>query len=89
MYSNPMEHIDTIMRPLLVVNADDDIVCLKENIREDVVLATGGALLLRTKRGSHIAYNEGWLGQGNYLVRVSMDFLETARKLHQGEGGCE
>ena len=49
------------------------------DIREDVVLSLGGALLLRTKRGTHIAYNEGSLGQGNYMSRVALDFLESAR----------
>lgn len=83
--NNPMEHVSTIMRPILLVNADDDVVCLEENIREDVVEATGGALLLRTKRGSHIAYNEGLLGTGNYLVRVAMDFMETSRALRVQE----
>jgi len=77
--SNPMNWVDGILRPTLLINSEDDMVCLPENIREDVVLDHGGALLLRTERGSHIAYNEGLFGQGNYLTRVSMDFLESAR----------
>lgn len=83
--NNPMEHVSTIMRPILLVNADDDVVCLEENIREDVIEATGGAMLLRTKRGSHIAYNDGLFGTGNYLVRVAMDFMETSRLLQVQE----
>ena len=51
----------------------------QDNIREDVVLGLGGALLLRTSHGSHIAYNEGLLGQGAFLPRIAMAFLETAR----------
>ena len=43
----------------------------QDNIREDVVLGLGGALLLRTSHGSHIAYNEGLLGQGAFLPRIS------------------
>ena len=77
--SNPMNWVDGIVRPVLVINSEDDMVCLPENIREDVVLSLGGALLLRTKRGTHIAYNEGLLGQGNYMSRVAMDFLESSR----------
>ena len=77
--SNPMNWVDGIVRPVLVINSEDDMVCLPENIREDVVLSLGGALLLRSKRGTHIAYNEGLLGQGNYMSRVAMDFLESAR----------
>merc|ERR1719347_1073344 len=79
--SNPMMWVGNIVRPLLIINSEDDMVCLPENIREDVVLQHGGALLLRTKRGAHIAFNEGAFGQGNYLSRVSLDFLESARNL--------
>ena len=62
--SNPMNWVDGILRPTLLINSEDDMVCLPENIREDVVLDHGGALLLRTERGSHIAYNEGRVGDG-------------------------
>ena len=34
-------------RPTLIVNAEDDMVCLAENIREDIVAALPGAVLLR------------------------------------------
>ena len=77
--SNPMSGREGNGRPGLVIKSEGDMVCLPENIREDVVLRLGGALLLRTKRGTHIAYNEGLLGQGNYMSRVAMDFLESAR----------
>ena len=83
--SNPMAWVGSIVRPLLIINSEDDMVCLPENIREDVVLDHGGALLLRTKKGAHIAFNEGALGQGNYLSRVSLDFLESARNLHNNK----
>jgi len=79
--SNPMKWVGSIVRPLLIINSEDDMVCLPENIREDVVLNHGGALLLRTRKGAHIAFNEGPLGQGNYLSRISMDFLQSARNL--------
>merc|ERR1711981_823717 len=57
--NNPMEFVDAIVRPLLVVNSEDDMVCLAENIREDLFQSLGGGLLLRTRKGAHIAYNEG------------------------------
>ena len=79
--SNPMLWVSNIVRPLLIINSEDDMVCLPENIREDVVLDHGGALLLRTEKGAHIAFNEGALGQGNYLSRISLDFLDSARNL--------
>ena len=37
-----------VARPTLIVNAEDDMVCLAENIREDIVAALPGALLLRS-----------------------------------------
>ena len=46
-----------------------------------------GALLLRTKLGSHISFNEGIFGTGCYLSRISMDFLETIRILDLTDPG--
>jgi len=83
--NNPMEWVDRVVRPVLIVNSEDDMVCLPENIREDIIRSLGGALLLRTRRGSHIAFNEGIFGTGCYLSRTSMDFLDSARLLHLEE----
>jgi len=79
--NNPMEWVGSVARPTLIINSEDDMVCLAENIREDIVSALPGALLLRTQRGSHIAFNEGLLGTGNYLSRVTMDFLDAAMEV--------
>lgn len=83
--NNPMEWVDKVARPTLIVNAEDDMVCLAENIREDIVAALPGALLLRTQKGSHIAFNEGIFGTGNYLSRVTMDFLDAAMAVSKGQ----
>ena len=80
MRSNPMNWVNGIACPVLLLNADDDMVCLPENIREDIPRENGGAILVRTAFGSHIAYSEGILGEGNYLVRLSLTFLEAARE---------
>ena len=80
---NPMEFYDGISVPLLIVNACDDILCRPSNIREDLVEQKSGALLLKTQRGAHVAFCEGWLGQGSYLLRMSMDFLEAARSVRR------
>lgn len=82
--NNPMEWVTRVVRPTLIVNSEDDMVCLAENIREDIVSSLPGAVLLRTPKGSHIAFNEGLLGTGNYLSRVTMDFLEAAREVELG-----
>lgn len=78
---NPMEHVEGVRRPTMVLNSEDDIVCLKENIRDDVVGSLPGGLLIRTPRGSHIAYNEGILGTGNYMHRITFEFLDTAKQV--------
>jgi len=83
--NNPMEFVDGIVRPLMVVNSEDDMVCLPENIREDLFQTLGGGLLLRTKKGAHIAFNEGIFGTGNYLSRITMDFLDAARELEENK----
>jgi len=75
---NPVGWMTRVRRPLLIVNSEDDVACLAENIREDIVRSQPGVLLLRTPRGSHISFNEGVLGTGCYLSRISMDFLESA-----------
>ena len=72
-----------IKTPLLLVNSEDDIVCLAENIREDLVRSNPSTLLLRTAKGSHISFNEGIFGQGCYLSRVTMDYLDTIKNLQK------
>lgn len=78
--SNPMQHVLGISCPLLILNAEDDMVCLRENIREDLANDHGGVLLLRTEEGSHVAFSEGAFGLGNFMVRTSLDFLDAARR---------
>jgi len=80
-HCNPLEWVDKMVVPVLIVNSEDDLVCLAENIREDIIRSHPGALLLRTKKGSHISFNEGIFGSGCYLSRITMDFLDTARML--------
>ena len=47
-----------------------DMVCLKENIREDLAAEHAGVVLLCTAAGSHVAFNDGPLGLGSYLCRL-------------------
>ena len=59
--NNPMSFFTGNQTPILVLNALDDFLCLKENICYDVVAAV---VLAITDHGSHIAYNEGNLLRG-------------------------
>jgi predicted alpha/beta-fold hydrolase len=76
---NPMKRYSGVAVPLLFINSDDDMVCSKRHIREDLVKSTPGVALVRTKRGSHVAFNEGLLGMSSFLGRVAFDFLDSAR----------
>lgn len=75
---NPMNHLEGISCPVLILNSEDDMVCRSENIREDLVSNMGGAVLVRSTHGSHCAYSEHWTGTGSYLCRVTFDFLDAA-----------
>merc|ERR1719199_1446143 len=81
---NPMAQYKGMDQPVLFLNSDDDMVCDPRNIREDLVRETPGVALLRTKRGSHVAFNDGLLGQGSYLARVALDFLDAAQEVAVG-----
>ena len=74
---NPMSHYTGNKRPVLILNIDDDLICVKDNIREDVACEEYNSVLVRTKYGSHVAYSEGWFGESNYMVRLSLDFMEA------------
>ena len=64
-----------------MLNADDDFVCPAELAQPDVIVGEQpGALLLVTRSGSHVAFNEGVTGTGSFHLRVSLDFLEAARQ---------
>ena len=82
---DPMQHFHDIRTPVLLLNSDDDMVCVKENVREDLAKALPNFALVRTKYGSHIAYSEGWFGEGNFMVRLSLDWIDAAYHLYQSK----
>ena len=77
-HSNPMNYIGGNRTPMLVLNSCDDMVCRAENIREDLVRSHPGYALVRTARGSHIAFNEGLLGNKCFMSRLTLDFMDAA-----------
>lgn len=60
--SNPMCVFDQITVPMMILNAADDPVCVIENALDhlDAIKRIPHALLVRTARGSHCAFFEGW-----------------------------
>jgi len=77
--NNPMRFYGGNRIPCLVLNALDDFLCLKENIRVDLKDTIVNYVLYVTQYGSHVGYNEGWLATGNYMWRLTLDFFDTVR----------
>ena len=75
---NPMQWAAGIRVPTLLLNAEDDILCVKECIDEDFVRNQAGGVLVVTQRGSHIAFCEGLFGTGSFMTRVTLDWFEAA-----------
>lgn len=78
---SPLPRAASMHVPVLVINSDDDLVCKPSSIPEHLFRRIEGLALLRTKRGSHAAFNEGLLGSSCFFTRVALDFLQTARRL--------
>ena len=78
---DPMEDRHGVVVPTLVLNAEDDFVCPAALARPEVIVdEQPGCLLLVTRSGSHVAFNEGRsLRRSPFHLRVSLDFLEAAR----------
>ena len=76
---DPMGDRHGVAVPILLVNAEDDFVCPASLARPDVIVREQpGALLMMTRRGSHVAFNEGLLARGAFHMRISFDFLDAA-----------
>ena len=76
-----MVYVSEINIPVLVLNAFDDLVSLKRNIEKDIFLQHKDKLLIFTKLGGHISFYEGIFGQSSYMMRISLDFLDSSRKI--------
>jgi predicted alpha/beta-fold hydrolase len=77
--TNPMRVIDTVAVPVLVINAVDDPVCVAANAEDhvDTIRRVPDALLVRTARGSHCAFLEGW-GARSWAHRLMAEYLGAA-----------
>ena len=60
--TNPVLVMDEVAVPVMIINATDDPVCVAANATDhvDAVRRVADALLVRTTRGSHCAFFEGW-----------------------------
>ncbi|HUR41473.1 MAG TPA: alpha/beta fold hydrolase [Verrucomicrobiae bacterium] len=74
--SNPVLVFDKVAVPVMILNADDDPVCVEQNVSDhvDAVRRVPNALLVRTARGSHCAFFEGW-GARSWAHRLIAGYL--------------
>jgi uncharacterized protein len=80
--SNPMVVFQQISVPLMIINAADDPVCVEANA-EDHVESIGRlphALMVRTARGSHCGFFEGWFSR-SWANRLMAGYLLAADAL--------
>jgi uncharacterized protein len=84
-YANPLEYLlgsnptlvlDNVAVPVLVLNAADDPVCVEKNADDhvDAIRQLPDALMVRTKKGSHCAFLEGWLPR-SWSHRLMAEYL--------------
>lgn len=70
---NPMTGFDNIRVPILLLNADDDPICVKQNVDDNMgrISNLETAILVTTQRGSHCCHYEGLLARSwsNALVK--------------------
>lgn len=61
-HSNPVLVAKNIRTPLLVLNSADDPICVNQNVLENLhwLETLPNTIHVHTKRGSHIAYFQGW-----------------------------
>lgn len=79
--SNPMGVFHRIIVPTLILNAEDDPVCVIENALDhlDAIQRIPDALLVRTARGSHCAFFEGWRAR-SWANRLIAAYLVAAHR---------
>ena len=75
--NDPNQNFQGNRIPCLVLHSLDDPISPKECLRYDLVDHSMNYVLKVTNHGSHVAYNEGWFAQGNYMHRITLDFFES------------
>ena len=80
--SNPMVVFDKVAVPVMIINAADDPVCVAQNAEDyvDAIRRLPDALVVRTLRGSHCAFLEGWLAR-SWANRLMASYLLAAAEL--------
>lgn len=81
-HCNPAPVMHRIRVPLLVINADDDPVCVLQNVleHEPLIQQMEHTLLVRTQRGSHCAFYEGWRAR-SWANALMAEYLQAVHHL--------
>jgi uncharacterized protein len=80
--TNPVLVFKDVAVPVMIINAADDPVCVAANAVDHVnaVRDVPDALLVRTARGSHCAFLEGWLAR-SWANRLMARYLLGAHEI--------
>jgi predicted alpha/beta-fold hydrolase len=84
--SNPMLVFQNVAVPLLLINAADDPVCVEANARDhvEIIGRVPHALMVRTARGSHCGFFEGWFSR-SWANRLMAGYLLAADAVGRSE----
>lgn len=80
--SNPMRVFKDIKVPLMVLNAEDDLLCRIENVYPylDDIQHMPNVVLVTTPKGSHCAYYEGWQAT-SWAGRLMANYFKAVSEL--------
>ncbi|MEM7160461.1 MAG: alpha/beta fold hydrolase [Myxococcota bacterium] len=80
-HSNPMEVADGIEVPLLVINAEDDPVCARDNVyaEMDRMQQRPRLTLALTKRGGHCGFFDGTWARRSWSDRLWVEYLRAVQ----------
>jgi predicted alpha/beta-fold hydrolase len=80
--SNPVHVFDRVAVPVMIISAADDPVCVIENALDHVetIKRVPDALMVRTARGSHCAFHEGWSAR-SWANRLMAAYLLAAAEV--------
>ena len=79
---NPVTVMDNIRIPIMVLNSEDDPVCVLQNVLEykRSLESMEKSILVITKRGSHCAHLTGWLAQ-SWSHQLAADYFKALEQL--------
>jgi predicted alpha/beta-fold hydrolase len=86
--SNPALVFAAVAVPVMIINADDDPVCVVANAHDhvDIIRRIPDALMVRTAKGSHCAFLEGWRPR-SWANPLMAQYLRAAHDI--GDGGAD